>query len=493
MKKFQTLLAKLREIKAITDLTNLAVWDQQVNMPARGAKDRGDQLALLAALQHKRASSDELFDLSSELTREPSLTGEEKLVAQRVHEDIVRARKRPRELVSAIARKESETHQRWLEAREERNFHVVAKPLSEMVALKQDYAQAIAPSLSKYDALLDDFEKGSREKVISERFEILKAGALKLREKFLYEGEITPIQIPGSETEQAIFFKAVAEDLGFDFSRGRLDGTVHPFASEMGTHDVRLTTRYDLNNALFGLPGFIHETGHGLYEQGLRESWAGTPLAQACSLAIHESQSLFYEKQLACSLEFQSYLLHRLQEFFPNQAATLSSKKLFREFNGLSINLLRLSSEEIGYALHIILRFEIERGIVNGEYLTEDIPAIWREKTISYFGRSPGDDLEGALQDVHWYSGAWGYFPHYLGGAMYAAQLMQAFKHEHPEPLNNKQQFGLLLEWLGKMVHQKGRSLDAEELIKSATGTTTDADAYLNYLNEKCKKLMTLG
>jgi len=484
--QFNTLRAKLNEVKHLSHLYNLAHWDQQVNLGANGFAERGEQLELLAKLKHERLSADSLFELVGNLKTQ-ALNDAEAHVVDRVFEELTRVRKRPEKLVGDIAKQESDTHSAWLHAREQKSFSVAQEALHKMVMLKREYAETIRGELSPYDSLVDDFEYGARSSKIFERFASIKRAVLEIRNRSLVEapdrGRMISLRL--SKNVQEKLFAVLADDMGFDFSRGRLDPTVHPFCVELGSHDIRLTTKFDENDLTLALFGFIHEMGHGLYEQGLKQEWSGTPLGEACSLAFHESQSLIYEKILGLSFGFQKYLSDTLLKLSPADAP--SPEKLYSELNSLSINLVRLASDEIGYSLHIILRTELEAALINGTLEVKDLPDAWAAKTKEYFGRTPKDDLEGVLQDVHWYGGAFGYFPHYLGGAMYAAQLMRAFKNANQtiDSLETPEDFKLLLRWLRSNVHIHGRAMHAEDLMEEITGEVMNERHFIEYLNAK--------
>jgi len=491
---FDLLRSELHQIRQLANLINLAVWDQQVNLPRQAAEGRGQQLALLATLRHDRMLSNRLFDLAGECAADATLSPEQKIVVREVQDDLNRARRKPVELIAALAEMEARSYAVWIRAREENNFSLTLPVMKEFLKLKQDYASAIAPELTPYDALLDDFERGARTKDILARFAPLRAGVIELRSKFL-KGEGGPraaIDVTTTMQHQRDFLTDIGEHAGFDMTRGRIDPTVHPFMAEMGLHDVRLTTSFRPDDFFFGLFAFLHEMGHGLYEQGMRPEWASTPLSEACSLAMHESQSLLYDRQIGLGFPFQDFLLDRLQLFFPSQVEDLTPERLFKDFNRLGISLNRLSSDELGYTLHIILRTELEAQVVDGTLPLDDLREAWAAKTEHYFGRRPASDAEGVLQDVHWYSGLWGYFPHYLGGAMYAAQLMGSFHREYGKDLEGAELLTQILPWLRKHVHHRGRSVSPEQLMKDATSSGTDPQIYLKYLRDKYELWETL-
>ena len=478
--QFQLLRTKLSKLHLLQGLASLAQWDEQVYMPNSAAQERGEQVALLAELRHEMAVDSELFDLLENLSAQDLSVPEKAIVTESLR-DVKKERKKPARLVSELAKAESETHRLWLEARKEKNFSIVLKALERVVELKREYAQAVRPDLSTYDALLDDFERDARLETISARFVEIKKTVKELLSQYGTEEYPSPLRLPAKIDRQMAFLQKIAQEIGFDFNRGRLDKTVHPFASTAGFNDIRLTARFRDDDLFYGLTGFVHEMGHGLYEQGFNPEWRGTPLTDACSLVVHESQSLLFEKQLGFSLDFQSFLLSKLQEEFPNDTRKYTPQSLYRSFNAPKVSLIRLESGELSYALHIILRTELEAAIFAGDLNVADLPHAWAEKCQEAFGMKPANDLEGCLQDVHWFIGAWGYFPHYLGGAMYGAQLMSAFRAKCPAPLSDGNAIRGLLGWLRENIHSRGRQMLAEDMLETVTGSRLSEKAYLEW------------
>jgi len=482
--KFEQLRSKLKELHYFSGLINLATWDQQVYLPVGASAGRGEQLGFLAKLRHERATDPALFNLAQELSEESTLTTEEQAVISETLYDLKKEQKKPSVLVQALADIETTTHTLWLEARAKKDFSVVATKLQELLVLKQEYAQAIEPELSTYDALLDDFERGTRSRETLERFAVIKSTVKNLLSDHLPKEHSLPrlLQLPAKTDRQMEFFTKLGAKIGFDFNRGRLDRTVHPFMASAGPSDIRLTARCKDEDLFYGLFGFLHEMGHGLYEQGLNSEWIGTPLSDPCSLVVHESQSILFERQLGYSKEFQTFLLAELQNQFPNDTRKYTTDALYRNWNTPRLSLQRLESGELGYALHIILRTELEAEILSGNLPLKDLPAAWSQKCKEYFDMEPADDLEGCLQDVHWYAGLWGYFPNYLGGAMYAAQLMESYKRTGSANLTSEEGIRALLGWLRLNLHSQGRKLGAEKLLEKITGSKLQVDPYLAYL-----------
>jgi carboxypeptidase Taq len=277
----------------------------------------------------------------------------------------------------------------------------------------------------------------------------------------------------------------IAKDLGYDLEAGRIDISPHPFTTTFHTTDVRITTRYDENDFWVSLGSTIHEVGHALYDQGLPEAWFGTPLGEAVSLGIHESQSRSWENMVGRSRSFVSYLYPLLQKYFP--ALSYGEEELYVWLNRVSPNLIRVESDEVTYNLHIVLRYELEKALIEGELQVADLPAAWNEKVEKYLGLKVPDDALGVLQDVHWSHGAFGYFPTYTLGNLYAAQLFETYKKAHPRYENDFRngKFSSYLDWLRKNVHSQGRRYKPLELVKRITGEDLNSEYLIKHLSLK--------
>jgi carboxypeptidase Taq len=484
------ILNELRIQKNLQGVVALLSWDEQVMMPASAQPQRSEQVSLIAKWKHERLTEERFVTAVREESLKTSLTDEEQAIIRELKRDVDRATLVPSRLVEEISKTESDAHAAWLRAREERSFKVVTPVLKSLLTLKKEYASAISPELSNYDALLDTFEPGLRHSTVEELFNPLKDEFLKLLPLLTEKQQDKPIKLPThwiSKDDQNKFFIELVKEIGFDISRGRCDETVHPFCSEITYDDVRLTTRFDEMNILHGLFAALHEAGHGMYEQGFLEKNYYTPLSEACSLAVHESQSLFWDKQIGHSAAYLSYLSRMLKSTFRKSFERLTADDLFWNVNRVSPSMFRLKSDEISYGLHIILRTELESKVIGGDLQVDDLPSAWSEKMKRYFGLTPKDDLEGVLQDTHWYIGAWGYFPTYLIGALYAAQLFSAASSAVRNSQDKIQSgdFSELLSWLRKSVHQHGKFYSSLELITTATSNPPSSKYFLDYIHNK--------
>ena len=481
----------LRHHADLAAALRLMEWDQETFMPAGILESRARQIGALAALVHERQTAPRFLALVDDLAARAAELDPEQQVD--VRETAWRLG-RERRLDTALVRARSELHAQargvWIEARRADDFAVLAPFLQRIVDMERRVAGTIDPSRPAYDVLLEEYEPGMSAAAIAPLFEGLRAGLRPLVDRLRARLERAPLSSGALCGDFALdaqrhFNRIVAEQLGFDFTRGRLDEAVHPFSTTIG-EDVRLTTRYDPHDLRYGLYATIHETGHGLYEQGLdRHAW-GTPRGQACSFGIHESQSRLWENQVGRSDGCWRHLLPLARQFFP-QLANTSLDAVLLAVNDARPSLIRTEADEVTYNLHIILRFELEQGLVDGRVAVGDLPGVWRERMQQDLGLVPQTDRDGVLQDVHWASGAIGYFPTYTLGNIYAAQLMSAAEAalgDLDEQLASGD-FGALLHWLREHIHRRGQRERGPELIRRATGSLPTPGPLLTHLDRK--------
>lgn len=507
--RYEQLKTILRDISGLESAASLLSWDQQVNLPPRGGAGRAAQLATIAALLHERRTDPAFVELVQELSTE-DLPEEARENVTLVWREIVRAKAVPRELVRAIAKVSSETHDLWLDARRNRSFAVAARALEELVSLKRAYGEALCsaegivlagelPFSGPYDALLDGYERGARAAVLEKLFRDLRTELAALLQAIVAAGEqainARLYEGPYPRAAQERLFADVVRAIGFDLDAGRIDETVHPFCSTIGPGDVRLCTRYDESNLFGGLFGIIHEAGHGLYEQGLLAEQWGLPLGEACSLGIHESQSLLWEKHIGRSLSFWERHYSLTQDCFPEVLSTIPLEEFYRYVNRVRPSLIRVNADEVSYSLHVILRFELERALIGGDLKVHELSSAWNESYRSYLGIEPPDEVSGVLQDTHWYSGLIGYFPTYTLGAMYAAQLAEAFVEQDPNAAASLQggEPRPLLHWLQERIYRHGQRYAPAALIEHATGRPPSPEPMLKYLRRKYGEMYGLS
>ena len=491
---YTQLVATLREHADLAAALRLLEWDQETFMPAGVLESRARQIGLLASLLHQRQTQPALLDLIDDLAgRVSELDAGQAVDVRETKWRLDRTRCLDTALVRERSALHAEAHGVWIGARRDDSFAALAPFLERIVEIERRVAAAIDSHRDAYDVLLEGYEPGMSVPQIEPILRQLRDGLLPLVERLAGPaGEASALRGEFPIDAQRRFNHALAERLGFDFNRGRLDEAAHPFSTSIG-EDIRLTTRYDPHDLRYALYSTIHETGHGLYEQGLDRSALGTPRGEACSLGVHESQSRLWENQVGRSVGFWTYLLPLARAHFP-ALADESLTAVVRAVNEARPSLIRTESDEITYNLHIVLRYELERALVDGSLQVRDLPAAWGAKMRHYLGVAPETDREGVLQDVHWASGAIGYFPTYSLGNVYAAQLVGAAE-DAVGPLDAllaAGEFAALLGWLRQQVHQLGQTFRAPQLIQHATGQLPSPQPLLEHLQRKLALLESM-
>ena len=482
------LVTALREHADLAAALHLLEWDQETFMPSAAAEARARQIGTLAALLHERQTTPGFLQLVDELAERVSELDPQQAVDAR---ETKWRLDRERRLDAALVRERSTIHAQaravWVTARRDDDFAALAPWLGRIVEIERRVAATIDASRDAYDVLLEGYEPGASAGMIESLFGELRQALLPLVNRLRARLAARPLPAGALCGDfpldaQRRFNHCIAAALGFDFSRGRLDEAVHPFTTGIGD-DVRITTRYDARDLRCSLYSTLHETGHALYEQGLdREAW-GTPRGASCSFGIHESQSRLWENQIGRSEAFWKHFLPNACEVFPGLVAA-SLDAVVLAANEARPSLIRTEADDITYNLHIILRFELERALLAGDVDVGALPQIWREKMRAYLGLSPDTDREGVLQDVHWASGAFGYFPTYALGNIYAAQLLRAARADigSIDALVSAGEFHVLLQWLRQHVHRLGQTYRPAELIRVVTGEPPTPRPLFEYL-----------
>lgn len=492
----QELKERLRRAQVAASVGGLLGWDEQVNLPAGAAGWRGEQLGAVAEWQQERATDTGIGRALDALEGRGDLEEEERILVGLARRDYERATRLPGAFVGAKAKAASEAYHAWVKAKEAKDFGVFAPHLKRQLEMAKEEAERQGWGERPYDYAIDKHDPGMTEAAVVELFDELKTGLVPLArtidEKEAARG--TEEGRGGEErlfkgfavAEQKAFLEEVVERLGFDFDRGRIDVSLHPFCEGSGD-DVRMTTRFDADNPLDSLFSSIHETGHGLYEQGLPEKWRGTPLGENAGMAVHESQSRLWENQVGRSRAFWRFFEPRFRARFGAKLAGVDGESLHRAINAVRPTLIRVDADEVHYNLHIVLRFELERRLFSGELAVEELPEAWNGWSRDLLGLTPPDAARGVLQDVHWSGGAFGYFPSYCLGNMLAAQMWESARAELPgwEEAFERGEFGRLLTWLRDKVHQQGRREALPELAKRVTGQALGPQALLVYLRER--------
>ncbi|OGR46091.1 MAG: hypothetical protein A2X37_06265 [Elusimicrobia bacterium GWA2_66_18] len=488
---YRRLLERLREIHALEKAAELLEWDQQVVMPRGGGEARMEQYGAIKGAAHERFACDEVGRLIDAAAKSITQDGDcdEASMLRWARREWGRKRKLPSEMVTQLARQTSLAQDVWAEARAKNDFPSFHPALEKVVALKRRQAEALGPRDDLYDAWLEEFEPGLSTAETSRILADLKGGLVPLVKAVAAKrGRVCDAPVRGrfDLALQRTLSEKIARAMGFDFERGRLDLSSHPFTMSCSPGDVRLTTRYHEDHILGGLFGTMHETGHGLYEQGVDDALKGTPLCAGATMAMHESQSRLWENIVGRSRGFWKQWLPPLQELFP-QAAGVSPENFYLAINKSEATFIRVEADELTYSLHILLRFELERDLLAGRVKVGELPQVWNERMKNDLGIAPPDDARGVLQDVHWAAGLFGYFPTYALGNAISVQLWEAALAEQPGIPRDIEEGRLspLLLWLKENVHRHGKKYSAQELVRRSTGRPIEAGPYLRYLAEK--------
>ncbi len=479
-------------LQKAADINNAAAvlgWDQEVYMPPKGAHFRGRQLATLAAQAHELLTGERLGHLLDQLKFANDLNPTEQANVLRSFEDYSKNRKLSAEFVEELSMQTSACFNAWIEARRANDFSKFAPSLEKMVALKRKQAEMYQYESHPYDALLDEYEPGIRVATLDQVFNGIKTelpvilskikAAKQVDDSFFYR------HYP--KQQQWDFSMTVLKAMGYDLEAGRQDLSEHPFTTSFAPTDVRVTTRVSEDNYASLLWSTIHEGGHALYEQGLPEDEYGMPCGAAASLGIHESQSRLWENCIGRGADFWNHFFPKLKEQFPAQLSDITADDFFKATNKVEPSFIRTEADEITYHFHVLIRYEIEKELIEGKIEVKDLPAKWNELYAHYLGITPIDDVTGVLQDVHWSHGSFGYFPTYTLGSFYAAQFYAHARNAIPtlDADIAAGQTAELLSWLRKNIHVHGRRYTSEELCELVTGERLNTEYFLNYARKK--------
>jgi carboxypeptidase Taq len=500
MQKLNALKGRLNDVHNLGTAMGLLGWDQQTCMPPGGAGTRAAQMGTLSKLAHELLVSAETGRLLAEAEAEGAglaYDSDEAALLRAARHDYDLEARLPTDLVVETARTTALAFEEWHQARAASDYGRFAPWLGRIVGLARRRAEALGYPEQPYDALLDEFEPGMRTSRVAAVFDELKAALVPMVRAVAGQADRVDdavLRRDYAEDRQEEFCREVAARLGYDFSRGRLDRSAHPFSQGMGRGDVRITTRYERNWLPGALFGTIHETGHALYEQGVASELDDTLLGTGASLGIHESQSRLWENLVGRSRGFWSSFFPRLEACFPQALAGVDAEAFYRAVNRCGPSPVRVEADELTYNLHVVIRFEMELGLLSGEIGVADAPAAWNERYRTYLGITPPDDRQGILQDVHWSGGSIGYFPTYTLGNLMSVQLFDRAVAERPGiPAGIAAgEFDGLLGWLRETVHRHGRKYLPEELLRRATGSPLQAGPYLAYLRRKYGELYAL-
>ncbi|ABM02873.1 Carboxypeptidase Taq [Psychromonas ingrahamii 37] len=491
MKHYNKLSEHYKKIANFEHLASVAGWDQAVMMPAGGNESRAKAMAELSVHIHQLSTSEHLGELFADAQSE-NISAIESASLREMKASWQKATVLPARLVEAQSLAGSKCGHAWRTQRGENDWQGFSKNFAEVVLLSQEEASIRADAANKtpYDAMLDLYEPGTTSEQLDSIFGNLKTWLPDLTQKvqLRQSGQqfIKPTENYSTKQQNALGLD-IMKLLEFDFNHGRLDISAHPFCG--GTsQDVRITTRYDETDFIQSMMGIVHETGHARYEQGLPKSLKGLPVGEARSMGIHESQSLFFEMQLGRSKEFIDQLVPLVLKHFPdNNPAVFEADNLQKIYTRVNPGLIRVDADEVTYPAHIMLRYEIERDLMNGNINYTDIPELWDLKMQQYLGISTaGNYKNGCMQDIHWTDGAFGYFPSYTLGAMYAAQFMTAMKKQvDVNTCLSEQNLKPIFNWLNKNIWSKASLLTTDQLVKQATGETLNPALYGKHLQQR--------
>jgi carboxypeptidase Taq len=492
MTAYDRITARFGRIATVGEAIAMLGWDASVMMPPGGAGARGDQLAVLSGLVHELTTApglgDDLAAAEQAPPADPWQAANLRLMRHRYRQSVAL----PSDLVEARSRANSACESIWRRARPASDFASVRPALEEVVRLAREASVALGEAfqMAPYDALMDGFQRGIRaadvEPIFSE-YETFLADALPRAEAIqAARGAGRPLRGPFPVGVQEALCRRLSAAAGLDYTHARLDRSAHPFSGGTPT-DIRITSRYSEEECFQSLMGVMHETGHALYEEGLPPSHARQPVGEAAGMAAHESQSLLIELQVCRSDAYLSWLGPQLHAEFGGDAALYSAENLGRLLRHVERGFIRVESNEVTYPAHVILRFRLERALISGDLAVADLPGAWNEGMQGLLGITPPDDRRGCLQDIHWYDGAFGYFPSYTLGAMAAAQLMAALRADVPEVDEAMARGDLspLLGWVRREVHGRANLLGFNDLMRAATGKPLDARAFEAHLEAR--------
>jgi carboxypeptidase Taq len=484
--------ARIRDVADLRHAADLLAWDERVCMPSGGAPTHGEMLSTVRKLAHEQFTAAEIGQLLDASEREVASADPDADAARLVAvtaRDYRKATPVPATFVAELAGTVSAAQHAWAEARAKNDFALFRPHLERVVALKRQYVSFFPPADHPYDVLLDDFEPGMKTADVKVILDQLRKGQVELLRTIAARPQIDDacLHLPYAEADLDKFAVEVITKFGFDWERGRQDRSTHPFATAIGSNDVRITTRFMDRSPFSLLFGAMHETGHALYEQGVSRTYHRTQLEGGASLGVHESQSRLWENLVGRSLPFWEHFYPALQDRFPAQLGAVTLNHFYRATNKVEPSLIRVEADEATYNLHVMMRVELEIALVEGELDVAGLPAAWGNLMEEYLGVHPPDAATGVLQDIHWSAGLLGYFATYTLGNLISAQLWERFGAVYPErdAAIRRGDFSKLLSWLRGEIHQHGRKYQPQELVQRVTGSKIDPGPYLRYLRDK--------
>jgi carboxypeptidase Taq len=495
--KLDQLKEILGEVSDLRTASAVLGWDQQTYMPQGGSDARGHQLGTLGKLAQIKFTSDEVGRLLDDLKSEFRDTDSDEAALVKVtRRDYEKARRVPPEFIVEQALVTTRAFEAWREARQKSDFSIFQPHLEKVLELVKKYISFFPPAERPYDTLLDDFEPGMKTSEVEGIFNGLRPRQVELLQAIASRKQVDDSALYGGFNEKKMeqFSVNIASKFGFDWSRGRQDRAPHPFQTTFSVKDVRITTRFEKDNPTAMLFSTMHETGHALYEMGVNPAYERTPLVGGASLAVHESQSRMWENMVGRSLAFWQHFYPEFKKMFPAQLEGIGLKSFYKAINRVKPSFIRVNADEATYNMHIMLRLELEIGMVEGGLRVKDLPEIWNTKMQEYLGITPSNDAMGVLQDMHWSGGAIGYFSTYALGNLVSAQLWEKINQDLPALSDEicEGKFDALLGWLRTNLHVYGRKYEPQQLVRKITGSSINPDAYVRYLTRKYSEIYAL-
>lgn len=497
MKTLTAYKAHLHEIGKLSSALALLQWDQRTYLPEKGHEARAETIGKIAKLLFEAQTADKLGRYLERLEAEENLSPEDRASVRVVARTYRRYKAIPPKLYERFAVARSRSELAWEKAKATSDFGMFLPHLEEMIDFLRRFSEYYGYRENPYDALIEEYEPGMTRREVAAVIAPLRESLVPFLKRLLAEGippETRLLRGTFPVNRQRTLSLRALQAIGYDFAAGRLDTTVHPFTSSTGPSDVRVTTRFFKDDLLSGLYSSLHEGGHALYDQGIPPELQWTGLDDGASYGIHESQSRLWENLVGRSRPFFTFFRPILSETFP-ELARADEESLYRATNRVEPSLIRVEADEVTYNLHIMLRFELEDGLINGRIEASDLPDRWREAMVRYVGVEPTDDAHGVLQDVHWSAGLFGYFPSYMLGNLYAAQLFATIRAEIPDLDRRigRGDFAALLSWLRERVHRFGRIYEPKDLVKRVTGEDPDPSYFLRYIQAKYSEVYRLS
>lgn len=493
------LLEISKQARLLEGVFTILSWDQETFMPPKASSIRAEQLATLSGLIHQQKTGEEfkqvlnkLIDIKKGTFKEKSLTPKQKIELKEWRKQYLKEAVLPLNFVEEFSKLTSNAIEVWKTAKKENAYQRFAPFLEKIVDMNRKKAEFLGYNDHPYDALLNLYEDDIKTKELESLFQNLQKNITSLLKKIQTKRKINDKFLFGKfdANKQLTFGNELLKAIGYDLEAGRLDLSVHPCSNSAHPYDNRITTKIHPTSLMSNIFAVLHEAGHGLYDMGLLPENYGSPLGEAISMAVHESQSRWWETRIGQSKAFWKYFLPKLKKLFP-QLKEVSLDQFYKAINVVEPGLIRIEADEVTYSLHVILRFELEKDLIAGKLKVRDVPEAWNARMEQYLGISPKNNGEGCLQDIHWSMGAFGYFPSYTLGNLYAAQLFKTFEEENPLWKNSveKGRLQFITNWLREKIHRHGKYYTGQELLKKVTGKFCSIDPYVDYLNTKYSKI----